>query len=226
MALQIEKGITDLVKLFLHIETEKKRALTNKSGGLSFKNKIDILFDIEIIDESEHVLLLLLMEYRNQFMHNYECNSFAEASAVLGADKKNRLWKFADPGATESEESFKNAFSNVYGAALGMLLKKLDLKKRSITENHRYLLGLNEKLVLLFDKYFDLYDLTLNLIEPAFTDSNELLDFKMDMFAKLQAIVDKDLNVQPFTETDVFKSEEFQAKIIERHLKWFKKQRQ
>ena len=48
-ALNTEKTIHTLLESYLNIDTTKRKALTNKSGGLAFKNKIDLLHDIEIL---------------------------------------------------------------------------------------------------------------------------------------------------------------------------------
>ena len=91
IALDLEHGINSFLVWLLLIESDKRKAISNRSGTLSFKNKIDLLFDIDYLTIEEHKELLLVMEFRNQFLHNIECNSFQSAIFFLGADKKKTV---------------------------------------------------------------------------------------------------------------------------------------
>ena len=223
-ALSVEKGVNDILQLFLNVEIQKKKAFTNKSGGLSFKNKIDLLFDIEIFDEKEFSTLLLLMEFRNQFMHNYECNNFIDSLTFLGSDKKNRLLQYSKNKQNDTdEENFKDAFNNLHYEILKILLEKIRLKKQSVTDNKEYFDKLNNKIILLYDKYFGLSDLLLELVEPNFSDSKELVDFKINLFNKIDASIQKDIADKNFKDETNERTEEYKMKIIDRHLKTYKK---
>ena len=70
IALNLENAVNELILALLLIENPNRKAISNKSGNLSFKNKIDLLFDLDILSSGEHNILLLLMEFRNQFLHN------------------------------------------------------------------------------------------------------------------------------------------------------------
>ena len=94
IALSLEQNVNSLLLIYLSIEIQERKAITNKSGNLSFKNKIDLLFDLEILNKDEYKYFLLLMEFRNQFLHNIECNSFTYAVDILGRDKEKSLMKF------------------------------------------------------------------------------------------------------------------------------------
>ena len=87
-ALTLEDAVNKLLLALLVIDKPDKKAMSNKSGNLSFKNKIDLLFDLEILSNDEYRALLLLMELRNQFLHNIECSSFENAVKHLGKDKE------------------------------------------------------------------------------------------------------------------------------------------
>ena len=93
IALSLEQNVNSLLLIYLSIEIQERKAITNKSGNLSFKNKIDLLFDLEILNKDEYKYFLLLMEFRNQFLHNIECNSFTYAVDILGRDKEKSLMK-------------------------------------------------------------------------------------------------------------------------------------
>jgi hypothetical protein len=92
-ALNLEKIVNSLLLFILSIENRRRKTITNKSGNISFKNKIDLLFDLDILNDDEHKKLLLFMEFRNQFLHNFECSSFENAVKLLGANKDKKLMK-------------------------------------------------------------------------------------------------------------------------------------
>lgn len=94
IALNLENAVNELLLALLSIENPKRKAISNKSGNLSFKNKIDLLFDLDVLVSDEHQKLLLLMEFRNLFLHNIECDSFENAVKLLGVDKEKKLLKF------------------------------------------------------------------------------------------------------------------------------------
>lgn len=93
-SLKIESSINNALLLSLSISSEKRKALSLNSSSLSFKGKIDLLHDIEILDDCEYRFFLAAMEIRNKFMHNITCNSFSIAINLLGKDKEKWLAKF------------------------------------------------------------------------------------------------------------------------------------
>lgn len=218
-ALTVEKGVNDILELFLNVEKQKKKAFTNKSGGLSFKNKIDLLFDIEIFDDKEYTTILLLMEYRNQFMHNYDCNTFVDAFEFLGLDKKNRLLNYTDKKSDDkNEQNLKNAFQNLFYEILKILLEKTKLKKSNVAENKEYFDRLNNKVILLYDKYFELADLIFEFIEPNYEESKEISDYKISFFNTIKKSIEQNINSIDFNTDDFDKSEEYKIKMIGRLL--------
>lgn len=165
-ALDIEKIVNSILLAFLSIQTPKRKALTNKSGSLSFKNKIDLLFDLDIINDTEHRGLLLLMEFRNQFLHNYDCNSFEIAISILGSDKQKKLLKFDDLNQHKDKESqYKYAFKNLYLENNRMCLEKLDDRKNQIEDlantHKNYITGQ----IYFLDKYFDILKNIMTICE-------------------------------------------------------------
>ena len=111
IALNLEHAVNELLLALLLIENPNRKAISNKSGNLSFKNKIDLLFDLDILISDEHHKLLLLMEFRNQFLHNIKCCSFEIAVNQLGVDKEKQLLKFDDEDKIIDKECrYQNAF--------------------------------------------------------------------------------------------------------------------
>jgi predicted nucleic acid-binding Zn ribbon protein len=93
-ALVLESEINQLLLIFLSINKDNSKTLSNRSSSLSFKNKIDLLYDLENINKQEHETLILFMEIRNKFIHNIKCSTFTKVLKVLGNDKRNRLLKY------------------------------------------------------------------------------------------------------------------------------------
>lgn len=218
-ALLVEKTITSILELFLNVEVPKKKALTNKSGGLSFINKLDLLYDIEVFDDTEYMTILLLMQYRNQFMHNYECNTFIDAFEFLGSDKKNRLLFYAENKLEErDEQKIKDAFNKLYIEILKILRTKLDLKKSIIAENKDYFDALNNKVILLFDKYLELSDLIFDYLEPNSNDSKIITDYKIAFLNSIKKKVEENIKSIDFKDGGSDKSEEYKLKMIGRLL--------
>lgn len=127
IALNLENNVNQLLLAILSIDSPKRKAITNKSGSLSFRNKIDLLFDLDILNSDEHKKILLLIEFRNQFLHSIECNSFDVSVQQLGIDKGNKLLKHCllDENLI-TELRYHNAFNNLYRESLGIFLKKIN----------------------------------------------------------------------------------------------------
>ncbi len=91
-ALKLEANINTLLLELLDIpDNIKKKSLSGKSGSLSFKNKSDLLFDLEVVSDNEHRELILLMEFRNKFLHDLYCNSFNDALSLCGEHRNNTM---------------------------------------------------------------------------------------------------------------------------------------
>lgn len=201
------------------MEVPKKKAITNKTGGLSFINKLDLLYDIEIFDDKEYITILLLMQYRNQFMHNYECNTFIDAFEFLGSDKRNRLLLYAENKLGEkNEEKIKDAFNKLYIEILKILRTKADLKKNIIAENKDYFDSLNNKVILLYDKYLELSDLIFDYLEPNLDDSKIITDYKIAFFNSIKRKVEENIKSIDFKKNGSEKYEEYKIKLIGRLL--------
>ena len=92
-SLEIENILsTILIQLFRIPKTDLK-TLSNKSSAISFKTKVDLLYDLDRISKEHYNLLLLFMEIRNQFIHNIEATSFTKVFEILGIDRRNRILK-------------------------------------------------------------------------------------------------------------------------------------
>lgn len=186
-ALNLEHFVNSILVIYLSIEGEERKAITNKSSSLSFKNKIDLLFDLEIFSKEEHNYFLLLMEFRNQFLHNIECSSFTYAVSTLGTDKGNRLLKL-DEGTTDNELEvrYKNGFFQLYGKTIKIALAKVRQRKEMIEEKRKLMTDRIGDTVFYIDFFFDLIDKLLEICEPTFLESKDVVNFKIKMFKTIE----------------------------------------
>jgi hypothetical protein len=155
LALNVEENVNGLLLILLSIEDKKRKALSNRSGSLSFKNKIDLLFDLDVLTADEHQKLLLLMEFRNQFLHNIDCCYFRDAINILGLDKGNRLLKITD-GNAGGEDQYQAAYKNLYVESLRICRKKVGDRKAQIEERRKLVVAMIEHNVFFIDRYFEM----------------------------------------------------------------------
>lgn len=176
IALNLEHGVNLLLLALLSIENPQRKAITNKSGNISFKNKIDLLFDLDVLNSDEHKKFLLLMEFRNQFLHNIECSSFENAVKLLGADKEKKLLKFDDADENQDKElRYKCAFINLYLESLKIMSEKTKDRKNQIEDRGRTHSKLIESQIFFMDKYFDILNKILLICENNVSDIPEVI---------------------------------------------------
>lgn len=176
IALNLEQNVNTLLLVLLSIENPKRKAITNKSGNLSFKNKIDLLFDLDILNSNEHRSLLLLMEFRNQFLHNIECDSFEKAVRILGADKQKKLLNFDDLKDHKDKESqYKHAYRNLYSESLRICLEKIQDRRNQIEDRGNTHAKLIESQVFYLDKYFDIINKVVTVCENNISSNSEVV---------------------------------------------------
>lgn len=195
MALHLEEDVWFLILAFLSIrdtkvdsaEIRKPKALSNSSGSLSLKNKIDLLFDLNILDKTEYNKFLLIMEFRNQFLHNTGCNSFMQAFNYLGEDKKKNLLKYAnDSDDVDSESCCLDAFEKLFNE-VEMITNNKMLLHSQLWE---------DQIQLIPDPFFnpitfgnDIYDVLVRLhafFAPRETDVPEAAELKKKLFETMR----------------------------------------
>lgn len=101
-SLLLEAKLSEILISLFKIKKTELHTLGNKSSSISFKTKVDFLYDLERIDKELYSDLMLFMEIRNQFIHNSNAVSFFKV--VSGFSRKNRL--------QEMEQDFKKYFDD------------------------------------------------------------------------------------------------------------------
>jgi hypothetical protein len=185
-ALSLEQRVNLLLLTYLSIETDERKAITNKSGNLSFKNKLDLLFDLEILDKEEYKQFLLLMEFRNQFLHNIDCNSFTYAIGILGNDKKNSLMKFKELDSCKDEEFIYNhCYKVLYSKSIKIFIDKIQKRRETIQDKAKLFTDLAENSIYLIESLFGLIDKLFETYMPNNSDSSETIKLKAEIFTTI-----------------------------------------
>jgi hypothetical protein len=177
IALTLEDAVNALLLALLLIENPNRKAISNKSGNLSFRNKIDLLFDLDVLISEEHQNLLLLMEFRNQFLHNIKCCSFHDAVNQLGVDKEKKLLNFNDEDRiTDTEYRYQNAFRNLNIKCLNILLKKVEDRKIQIEDRRKTHVRLIESQIFFINRHFDIQKRVMLICEKHITGVPEVTE--------------------------------------------------
>ena len=88
-ALSLENLTSKFLSKLLGIEDYKNtRSFGNKSGNLSFNQKIELLIDLDSLAKNDKTKFQTFMEIRNQFMHNIDVKSYTECFELLDGKEK------------------------------------------------------------------------------------------------------------------------------------------
>ncbi|EHQ27539.1 hypothetical protein [Mucilaginibacter paludis] len=180
MALNIEDAMTNILLTYLQIDKEGTKTMGNKSTSLSFRNKIDLLFDLDVLTKAENEQFLLLMEFRNQFLHNIHCASFLYAAEALGIDKRNKLLKFDEADSiTDPENTLENAFTNLFINCLDIVLLKYEIRQKFLFDKRKIVTDFAEYSKFIWEKDTELFGTIINTCMPVAGDTKEVLILKM-----------------------------------------------
>lgn len=122
--LRLEQTSSSLMRAILRMFKENPKTLGNQSSALSFKSKIDLLYDLEEIDKTEYKHLLKMMEIRNQFAHNPNAISFESLDQInpqINKYLENQEIEGIDKQGTR-EDKLKLIFSEIFKRCAGKLL--------------------------------------------------------------------------------------------------------
>lgn len=201
IALQIEECVNQLLLIYLNIENVKLRALGKKSGSLSFKSKLDLMLDIQVLTNEDHAAFLLLMEFRNQFLHNIQSNSFESAILLLGEDRGKQLLKYCNIDFDNNlEDRYKNSYAQLYIKCLDIILSKYDQRRKYISEKKSVITVLNDNLSYIVDKDWELLSIIIDKCSQIEKDAPELLSFKFDIVNTIFEFSESALESEEFLE--------------------------
>ena len=137
-AIREENEISRALKYLLRTVRPDSKTLGNKSSSLSFKSKVDLLFDIGDLEKPAYDKLILFMEIRNQFIHNPMCNSFADLAKSAPDTDKGLKNKFTND-ITDIEASRWASFGALFIDTFATLIKlRLEYRMGDRYEMHQY----------------------------------------------------------------------------------------
>lgn len=165
-SLNLESHINSLLLGHLEILDKTRTKNFGNKAGISFKSKIDLLYDINVIDIEEHKNLELLMNLRNKFLHDIECNSFTKLLEGIDNGIKNRFKNFVEK-KEESEASYEKACSNLYNHNLDVISEKYSKRRTSLEGRIEYQNSVYDIILLLNDLSSDLVQDILLIIEKS-----------------------------------------------------------
>jgi len=109
-ALALESHTSTFLAKLLGIDDVKNtKSFGNKSGNLSFTNKIQLLIEIDAIPKDEKKKFQTFMEVRNQFMHNIEAQSYVDCYNNIDGKEKFILKLYPQNEALERESKLRFA---------------------------------------------------------------------------------------------------------------------
>jgi uncharacterized protein YktA (UPF0223 family) len=141
-ALMVENLTSAFLGRLLGIsDVENSKTLGNKSGSLSFNQKVDLLIEIGALSKDEKKKFQTFMEIRNQFMHNLQAKTYQDCFAFLDG-KEAFLIKLYKPDKTLSKEKqlefiTQELCNDVVKLTAG-LMKKVEEKIKKEVEADQY----------------------------------------------------------------------------------------
>ncbi|WP_422091607.1 hypothetical protein [Tenacibaculum ovolyticum] len=105
-SIRFEKLASACLAMFLGIDLKTSKTIGNSSQALSFNDKMNIFLDMKSINKEERNALQNFMSIRNQFMHNFDSDSFINCLANLNGVGKNLIKNFPikEVGVSEEEK--------------------------------------------------------------------------------------------------------------------------
>lgn len=184
-ALMVESTTNDILVHLFSIENKDSTKNFGTKAGISFKSKIDLLYDIGYIDKTEWLDLELQMVYRNKFLHDIECSSFTNTFLRLEASQVNRLLTNIDSHEIGTDEGLAvKAHGNLVQKNLGTLAKVLEKKQKELTLKRDTLLGLIDNSQSWAEHHFGFVQ-KINKFDESFS--------KDDLVKQLQLLIGADL---------------------------------
>lgn len=200
-SLQLEKAVNDLLLFQLGIfDGGKSTKLFGKKQGITFKNKVDLLFDIDVLDKHENAEFELLMIFRNKFLHDIDCNSFQTIVSDFDNGLKNRFKKFIGTGQDITDESIcREACAKLFLKNIRTIRNKFAARKKAAEEKYEIFQLQNDHIIYMIDLFFDLTKELSLILESAELEDEKTRNLSKLIFAKYQQYInkyqeDKDIN--------------------------------
>ena len=215
-SLVIENLINDLLLMNLGIYNEKEKTkLFSNKGKLTFQNKIDLLFDIEVLSKIENSEFELLMNIRNKFLHDIDCSSFQILLQQLDNGIVNRFKKFLEEGQSISdEEACEQACYKLFQKNIKTIKEIIRKNTASRKIKSNLVQVQNNQLLFYIDFIHDLLNKIYISIENAELENPKVLILGMEIQQILEESVQK-LNSE--AKSNIYEEFLSIAKSLEKH---------
>lgn len=192
-SLSVEESINDLLLLNLGIyDKGVGTRLFSSKNGLTFKNKIDLLFDLSILTKDENFDFELLMVFRNKFLHDINCNSFEKFFNLVDNNIKNKIMQYLNKDENiENEDNCLSAVNNLFLKNIKTLQIRVE-EWRDELENKKEILEINQQHVLFqIDLFFDLINEIFSNLESSELDEEKVRQLVVNISRTCSKYIDK-----------------------------------
>jgi len=133
LALILEKITSAFLAELLDIENYKEtRSLGNKSGNLSFNQKIELLIDIRALSKNDKNKYQSFMELRNQFMHNLDADTYEKCYDLMEGKERFVLKIYPQPNDMTREEQLRKASLDMANDIIRITSNLIEVVKEKI----------------------------------------------------------------------------------------------
>lgn len=217
-SLFLENSINDLVLLSLGIYNDKEKTkLFSNKGRLTFQNKVELLLDIDVLTSQESLEFELLMNIRNKFLHDLECNSFNVLLDQLDNGIVNRFKKFIKHGEVISdEEACKRACYELFRKNIDTIKNKVIKKQKAIEIKYKLFQVQNERIIYYIDLIHEFSNKISSIVENSELEDPKVATVGIEIFKVLkQHTQELQRNSKKNIYDDFFNSEESFKAIFE-----------
>jgi len=192
-SLILENAINDLLLLNLGIlDGGKETRLFGNKASVTFKNKIDLLYDINVLKKEENSELELLMFFRNKFLHDINSNSFLSVIEHLDNGIKNRFKYFLNEDDNLTDESAcKAACLRLFLKNISTIKNKVKEYRLKIEDRHKLFQIQNNQILKYIDVIFDLLNDICLIIEKSELEDEKVRKLSEEINFKLESVLQK-----------------------------------
>lgn len=192
-SLVVEDLINELLLKNLGIVDDKNTTkLFGQKVGITFKNKIDLLYDIGVLSKGENVELELFMNFRNKFLHVLDCNSFQMVLSQFDNSIKNKFKSyFNENKCMEDEMSCRFAYRNLYRKNVQTIQLKIEELIQRINDKNNIIQNLNQNFTNVSSLFFYLLNDLYFVLENAELENLKVRKLSEDISSKCQQYLDK-----------------------------------
>ena len=192
-SLKIENTVNTLLLLNLGIfDGGKATRLFGNKASISFKNKIDLLYDINVLTKSENSDLELIMIFRNKFLHDINCDSFLKVLEMMENGIKNKFKVFLKRGESiDNEDACKTACLNLYLKNLNTINNKIKEWVIQIDARNDIFQQLSKQVTYHYDLFGDLTNSLLLILKNSDLEDENIRNLGVIISAKIETTLDK-----------------------------------